>query len=173
MFRIGILLSILLFLPSCSSPPIKKQEVTSAADYKHYYTIKEEPSYKPLNQKIRETINKNKQKIKAKSEKQPEKQPEPILSPNRKTKESSVVVPKRRIRQTQTNSVVVTEGVLLPMTPRPEISEPSSTASTFWQTYIVYVQALIIAILVIYIYIKYVRAKKLKKETKSQRELNL
>jgi hypothetical protein len=173
MFRIGILLSILLLLPSCSSPPIKKQEVTSAADYKHYYTIKEEPSYKPLNQKIRETINKGKQKVKAKSEKQPESQPEPILSPNRKAKESSVVVPKRRIRQTQTNSVIVREDILLPMTPRPEISEPSSNTPTFWQTYIVYIQALIIAILVVYIYIKYVRAKKPKKETKSQKELNL
>ena len=156
--RFGVVILFVL-LCSCASAPIKKEEVTKAEDYKHYYNIKEESVHKTIPQRIVGVFKKKK------SEKKPSK---PVSPPSSMTpsKRGKIQTPTRRIRQTNTNSVSMEPGKLMPMGLRSEESIVESKHN--FELYFIYMQAFIIGVLSIYTYIKFRGQKK-----KPQRQLNL
>ena len=142
-----IILFVLL-LCNCSSTPVKKQNVILAKDYDQYVTLKDEPEYRTFPQKIKDIFKKKK----------------PQANSSRK-----ITIPKRRIRQTNTNEVFLEPGKLMLRTSEPQEapSKPKSNISM----YFIYMQAIIICVLSIYIYWKYRR--KLSSKQKPERKLNL
>lgn len=150
------ILLVLLLLCNCSSTPVKKQNVISAKDYKNYITLKTEPEHKTIPQKIKEIFKK--------------KKPQAANSvPVPPTSSRRIAIPKRHIRQTNTNNVSEAPGELMLRTSdHPEVgSKPKSNISM----YFIYMQAIIICVLSIYVYWKYWR-KALPKQ-KPERKLNL
>lgn len=153
MFLRSIILLALLLLCNCSSVPVKKQNVIPAKDYKNYITLKDEPERKTIPEKIIAIFKKEEPADQSSS-------PKPV----KKTK-----MPKRRLRQTNTNSVSIEQGTLMPMDPRDAESAPKSKSNIFM--YFIYIQAIIIAILSIYAYFK-LRAPKTINQS-NPRKLNL
>jgi len=94
-----IILFVLL-LCNCSSTPVKKQNVISAKDYKHYITLKNEPEHKTIPQKIKEIFKKKK----------PQATNSVTVLPNSSRR---ITIPPRRIRRTNTNKVSPAPGELM------------------------------------------------------------
>ena len=153
MFLRSIILLALLLLCNCSSVPVKKQNVIPAKNYKNYITLKEEPPRKTIPEKIIAVFKKKEPADQSSS-------PKPV----KKTK-----MPKRRLRQTNTNSVSIEPGTLMPMDTHPTPSVPKSKSNI--SMYFIYIQAIIIAILSIYAYF-ILRAPKTTNQPKP-RKLNL
>ena len=150
------ILLVLLLLCNCSSTPVKKQNVISAKDYKHYITLKNEPEHKTIPQKIKEIFKKKK----------PQATNSVPVPPNSSRR---ITIPNRRLRQTNTNNVSEAPGELMLRTSdHPEAdSKPKSNISM----YFIYMQAIIICVLSIYVYWKYWRKASTKQ--KPERKLNL
>ena len=125
-----IILFVLL-LCNCSSTPVKKQNVISAKDYKHYITLKNEPEHKTFPQKIKEIFKKK-----------PRATNSVTVLPNSSRK---ITIPPRRLRQTNTNKVSPAPGELMLRTSEPQEvpSKPKSNISM----YFIYMQAIIICVL--------------------------
>ena len=158
MVRNLFIILVLILFCSCSTP-IKKQHVVKSKDYKNYITLKEEPERKTIPQKIADVFKKKEPEV----DKSPPSQP--------KAKNTKSKIPRRRIRQTNTNDVSTAGGDLMPMSPRP--AEPPVKSKHNYFLYFIYLQAFIIALLSGYVYFK-LRSPKIKKDTdKSERELNL
>ena len=143
---------VLLLLCNCSTTPVKKQNVVLSKDYKNYITLKEEPHRRTIPQKIKDVFKKKEPAVQDSASKPPKT--------GRK-----INIPRRRLRQTNTNNVSIAPGELMPMKPKPQ--EPKSNITV----YFIYIQAFIIAVLCVYIYWK-LRKRKVNKP-KSERELNL
>tara|TARA_Y100000310_G_C20675749_1_gene812930 strand:+ start:1231 stop:1701 length:471 start_codon:yes stop_codon:yes gene_type:complete len=156
MFQRSVIFFVLLLLCNCSTTPVKKQNVVLSKDYKGYITLKEEPEHKTISQKIKDVFKKKEPEVQ-------DSDPKPPKSSRR------INIPKRRLRQTDTNNVSVASGELMPMNPRPQetIPEPKSNIIV----YFIYIQAFIIAVLSVYIYWK-LRKRKVNKP-KPERKLNL
>ena len=151
-----IIFFALLLLCSCSTVPVKKQNVILSKDYKNYITLKEEPPRKTIPQKIKEVFKKKEPTVQ-------DSAPAPPKS-NRK-----INTPTRRLRQTNTNNVSTATGELMPMTPR--APEPVTKPKSNIIVYFIFIQAFIIAVLSVYIYWKLRKRKVNKPET--ERKLNL
>lgn len=156
------ILAVIFFI-GCSTTPIKYDRPIKAADYKNYYELKEEKdnpvSKKSVGQKIKEAFT---SKPKAKT----------IEVSAAKTDEVEIkksIPLKRRIRKTNTNSVSNKSGKLMSMSPRTDSEPPKDVGKTI-MLYLIYVQALIIAIFAYTILMKQKKAKKIVTKT---RELNL
>ena len=156
MFQRSIIFFVLLLLCNCSTVPVKKQNVVSSKDYKNYITLKEEPHRRTIPQKIKDVFKK----------KEPQVQD---LAPKPPKSSRRINMPRRRLRQTNTNKVSSATGELMPMNPRPQKTDPKPKSNTI--VYFIYMQAIIIAVLSIYIYWK-LRKRKVSKP-KSDRQLNL
>ena len=149
-----IILFVLL-LCNCSSTPVKKQKVVLAKEYDQYVALRDEPAHKTFPQKIKEIFKKK-----------PRATNSVTVLPNSSRK---VTIPKRRLRQTNTNEVSLEPGKLMLRTSEPQEvpSKPKSNISM----YFIYMQAIIICVLSIYVYWKYWR--KTSSKQKPERKLNL
>jgi len=159
--KISVLM--LIFFIGCSTTPIKYDKPVKVDDYKHFVRLKEKKdnpfSKKTFSQKLKEAFTR-KPKV------------ETIEVEEAKTDKGTLRksgTPKRRIRKTNTNSVANSPGKLMSMEPRPEFEPPRDISKTI-MLYLIYLQALIIAI---FAYVILRRRKKLKKSSKGNRELNL
>ena len=160
-----VILFFILFC-SCSTTPVKKQNVVLSKDYKGYVKLKEEPEHRTVPQKIADVFKKKEPKVTESAVTKPEPKKIETVNPlyNRKIKP-----PTRRIRQTNTNTVSNTQPQLMPMSPKPSVREDTSSPNYF--LYFVYTQAFIIACLACYIVFKFRSLKP--KQDKSERKLNL
>ena len=151
-----IIFFALFLLCSCSTVPVKKQNVILSKDYKNYIILKEEPPRKTIPQKIKEVFKKKEPTVQDSAPKPPKS--------SRK-----INTPTRRLRQTNTNNVSKVPGKLMPMEPRTpdQVTKPKSNVIV----YFIFIQAFIIAILSVYIYWKLRKRKVSKPET--ERKLNL
>jgi len=142
----------LMFFIGCSTVPIKYDKPIKADNYKNYYKLKEEKDdpvlKKSLGQKIKEIFT-----IK------------PQVKTNKVEIKKSTPL-KRRIRQTNTNPVPDKPGKLMPMSSRPESESPRDIGKTIL-LYLIYLQALIIAIFA------YIILRRRKKINIKKGELNL
>ena len=148
---------VLMFFIGCSTVPIKYDKPIKADNYKNYYKLEEEKddpvSKKSLGQKIKEAFT---TKPQVKTNKVEIKKPTPL-------KRRPL---KRRIRQTNTNPVLDKPGKLMPMSSRPESESPRDIGKTIL-LYLIYLQALIIAIFA------YIILRRRKKLNIKKGELNL
>ena len=151
---------VLIFLIGCSTTPVKYDKPVKVDDYKYFVRLKEKTdetvSKKTIGQKIKEALTTT---PKAKTNKVEIKKSPPF---NRKP-------PKRRIRKTNTNSVSNKPGKLMSRNPTPDSEPPRDVAKTI-MLYLIYIQALIIAI---FAYTIFWKQKKVKKVVTKTRELNL
>ena len=154
---------VLVFFIGCSTTPIKYDKPVKVDDYKYFVRLKEKKdnpvSKKTFGQKLKEVFTR-KPKV------------ETIKVRKAKTNEVEIkksVLPKRRVRKTNTGTVPQDPGKLMSMDPRPE-SDPSRDTGKTIMLYLVYLQALIIAL---FAYVILRRQKKLKKVEVEKRELNL
>ena len=122
---------VLMFFIGCSSTPIKYDRPVKVDDYKHFVRLKEKKddpvSKKTFGQKLKEAFTRT---PKVKTNKVEIKKSDP---------------PKRRIRKTNTSTVLNEPGKLLSMTRQPA-PEPSPDIGKTIMLYLIYLQALIIAI---------------------------
>ena len=154
---------VLIFFIGCSSTPISYDKPVKVDDYKYFVRLKEKKdnpvSKKTFGQKLKEVFTR-KPKV------------ETIKVKKAKTNEVEIkksVPPKRRARKTNTGTVPQSPGKLMSMDPRPVPESPRDTGKTI-MLYLIYLQALIIAI---FAYVILRRQKKLKKPEIEKRELNL
>lgn len=151
---------VLIFFIGCSSTPISYDKPVKVDDYKYFVRLKEKKddpvSKKTTGQKIKEAFTK---KPTAKTNQVEIKKHSPF---NRTPL-------KRRIKKINTNSVSNKPGKLMSMNPTPDSEPPRDVAKTI-MLYLIYVQALIIAIFAYTIFRKQKKAKKVVTKT---RELNL
>jgi hypothetical protein len=145
----------LIFFIGCSTTPVKYDKPVKVDDYKHFVRLKEKKddsvSKKTFGQKLKEAFTTN---PKVKTNKVEIKKSDP---------------PKRRIRKTNTSPVLNNPGKLMSMTRQPA-PEPSPDIGKTIMLYLIYLQALIIAI---FAYAILRHQKKLKKVKIEKRELNL
>jgi len=153
------ILAVIFFI-GCSTTPINYDKPVKVDDYKYFVRLKEKQddpiSKKTTGQKIKEAFTK---KPGAKTNQVEIKKHSPF---NRNPL-------KRRIRKVNTNSVSNKPGELMSMNPRPDSEPPRDVAKTI-MLYLIYIQALIIAI---FAYTIYWKQKKVKKVVTKTRELNL
>jgi len=151
---------VLIFFIGCSTPPVKYDRPIKVDDYKYFVRLKEKKadpiSKKTIGQKIKETFTK---KPTAKTNQVEIKKSTPL---NRNPL-------KRRIRKTNTNLVSNKPGKLMSMNPIPDSEPPRDVVKTV-MLYLIYIQALIIAI---FAYTILRKQKKVKKAVTKTRELNL
>jgi len=156
MSRYFFVLFVLVLFCGCSTTPVKKQYVVPSKEYKNYITLKEEPEHRTFPQKLKDLFKK--------------KEPEVTeATPVPKKRDRKIITPKRRLRQTNTNSVSLEPGTLMPMSLRPDKMSPTPKSNIM--LYFIYIQAFIIAGLSGYTYFK-IRSLKLNKQ-KIHRKLNL
>ncbi len=156
---------VLIFFISCSTTPIKYDRPIKANDYKDYYQLKEQKdqpaSKKSIGQKVKEVFIK---KPKAKTVEVQQTKTNKV-----EIKRSRSLIPTRRIRKTNIAPVTNTTPVLLANT-RPGDAEVSHDIGKTIMLYLIYLQALIIAIFA-YAILKH--RKKIKTPTRKTGELNL
>jgi len=154
---------VLIFFIGCSTAPIKYDKPIKANDYKNYYQLKEQKdnpaSKKSIGQRVKEAFTR-KPKIKTVEVK-------PAETNKAEIKKSRPLFPTRRIRNTP--SVTNTTPVLLANTRPGDVKVNRDTGKTI-MLYLIYLQALIIAI---FAYVILRRRKKVKKTTPKIGELNL
>tara|TARA_Y100000310_G_scaffold57989_1_gene53137 strand:- start:691 stop:1167 length:477 start_codon:yes stop_codon:yes gene_type:complete len=152
------LILVLIFFIGCSTTPVKYDKPVKVDDYKHFVRLKEEKddpvSKKTFSQKLKEVFT---------------KQPKVKEAKTNKVEVKKSVPPKRRVRKTNTTSVTNSPGKLMAMSPRPESESSRDTGKTV-MLYLIYLQALIIAI---FAYVILRRQKRNKKLSVEKRELNL
>jgi len=156
---------VLIFFIGCSTTPIRYDRPIKANDYKNYYQLKEQKAHpvskKSIGQKVKEIFTK---KPKAKTV------PVQQAKTNKvEIKKSRSLIPTRRIRKTNTAPITNTTPVLLANTRPGDAEVPHDIGKTI-MLYLIYLQALIIAIFA-YAILKH--RKKVKKPTRKTGELNL
>ena len=155
----------LIFFIGCSTTPIKYDKPIKANDYKNYYHLKEEKdnpvSKKSIGQKIKETFTR-KPKVKTIEVEQAKTNKVEI-------KKSRSLLPTRRIRKTNTGEVTNETPVLLANTRSKDDDSNRDTGKTI-MLYLIYLQALIIAV---FAYCILKRQKKAKNVPVRKGELNL
>ena len=156
---------VLIFFIGCSTTPIKYDKPIKANDYKNYYRLKEQKdqpvSKKSIGQKVKEVFTK---KPKAKTV------PVQQAKTNKvEIKKSRPLIPTRRTRKINTGQITNTASVLLANT-RPKDVESNRDIGKTIMLYLIYLQALIIAI---FAYAILKRRKKVKKSIRKTGELNL
>jgi len=151
---------VLIFFIGCSTTPINYDKPIKADDYKYYYRLKEEKdnpvSKKSIGQKVKEAFTKKPKVEQAKTNKVEIKKSRPLF-------------PTRRIRKTNTGLVTNETPALLANTRPGDVEVKRDTRKTI-MLYLIYLQALIIAI---FAYAILRRRKKVKKTTPRAGELNL
>ena len=156
---------VLIFFIGCSTAPIKYDKPIKANDYKNYYQLKDQTdnpvSKKSIGQKVKEAFTR-KPKVKTVEVQQAQTNKVEI-------KKSRPLLPTRRIRKTNTAPITNTTPVLLANT-RPGDGEVHQDIGKTIMLYLIYLQALIIAI---FAYAILRRRKKVKKTTPKIGELNL
>jgi len=156
---------VLIFFIGCSTTPIRYDKPIKADDYKYFYRLKEERdnpvSKKSIVQKVKDVFTK-KPKVKTIPGQQAETNKVEI-------KRSRPLIPTRRIRKTNTGPITNTASALLANT-RPKDVESNRDIGKTIMLYLIYLQALIIAI---FAYAILRRRKKVKKPTPGVGELNL
>ena len=156
---------VLIFFIGCSTTPIKYDKPIKANDYKNYYELKEQNdnlvSKKSIGQKVKEAFTK-KPKIKT-------VQVKPAKTNKVQIKKSRPLFPSRRVRKTNTAPVTNTTPVLLANTRSEQVETKQDTGKSI-MLYLIYLQALIIAI---FAYTILRRQKKIKKPATKTGELNL
>ena len=156
---------VLIFFIGCSTTPIRYDKPIKANDYKNYYQLKEQKdnpvSKKSIGQKIKEVFTR-KPKIKTVEVQQ-------AKTNKVEVKRSRPLFPTRRIRKTNTDPVTNTTPVLLANT-RPDDVKVNRDIGKTVMLYLIYLQALIIAI---FAYVILRARKKVKKTTLKIGELNL
>ena len=156
---------VLIFLISCSTTPIRYDKPVKADDYKNYYQLKEQTdnpvSKKSIGQKVKEVFTRKPQ-VKTVEVQQAKTNKIEI-------KKSRPLLPTRRIRKTNTAPITNTTPVLLANTRPGDVEVPHDIGKTI-MLYLIYLQALIIAIFA-YAILKH--RKKVKKPTRKIGELNL
>ena len=156
---------VLIFFIGCSTTPIKYDKPIKANDYKNYYQLKEEKdnpvSKKSIGQKIKEVFTR-KPKVKT---------IEVELAKTNKVeiKKSRPLLPTRRIRKTNTGEITNGSSVLLANT-RPKDDDSNRDTGKTIMLYLIYLQALIIAV---FAYCILKRQKKAKNVPVRKGELNL
>ena len=152
---------VLIFFIGCSTTPVRYDKPVKVNDYKHFVRLKEKKddpvSKKTFSQKLKEAFTRKPKAIEVKEAK------------TDKVEVRKSGTPKRRVRKTNTNSVTSSPGKLMSMDPRPESESPRDIGKTI-MLYLIYLQALIIAV---FAYVILRRQKKLKKAEIEKRELNL
>jgi len=156
---------VLIFLISCSTTPIRYDKPVKADDYKNYYQLKQQKdnpvSKKSIGQKVKEVFTRKPQ-VKTVEVQQAKTNKIEI-------KKSRPLLPTRRIRKTNTAPITNTTPVLLANTRPGDVEVPHDIGKTI-MLYLIYLQALIIAI---FAYTILKRRKKVKKPTRKIGELNL
>ncbi len=151
---------VLIFFIGCSSTPISYDKPVKVDDYKYFVRLKEKKddpvSKKTIGQKLKGAFTTT---PKAKTNKVEIEKSTPF---NRKPL-------RRRIRKTNTNSVSNNPGKLMSRTTHPDSEPPRDVGKTI-MLYLIYVQALIIAV---FAYTIFRKRKKVKKVVTKTRELNL
>ena len=154
---------MLIFFIGCSTTPVKYDNPVKVDDYKYFVRLKEKRddpvSKKTFGQKLKEVFT-TKPKVETTEVKE-------VKTNKVEIKKSAP--PKRRVRKTNTDPVSDEPGKLMSMASRSE-SEPPRDVSKTIMLYLIYLQALIIAI---FAYVILRRQKKLKKAGLEKRELNL
>jgi hypothetical protein len=151
---------VLIFFIGCSTTPVKYDRPTKVDDYKYFVRLKDKKDDSVSKKTIGETLKGAFTTTpKAKTNKVQIKKSTPF---NRKP-------PKRRIRKTNTNSVSNKPGELMSMN-TPPVSEPPRDVAKTIMLYLIYIQALIIAI---FAYTIFWKQRKVKKVVTKTRELNL
>ena len=156
---------VLIFFIGCSTTPIKYDKPIKANDYKNYYQLKDQTdnpvSKKSIGQKVKEVFTR-KPKVKTVEVQQTKTNKVEI-------KKSRPLLPTRKIRKTNTATVTNTTPVLLANT-RTESAEVKQDTGKSIMLYLIYLQAVIIAI---FAYTILRRQKKIKKPITKTGELNL
>ena len=156
---------VLIFFIGCSTTPIKYDRPIKDEDYKHFYKLEEEKdnpvSKKTFTQKVKEAFSR-KPKVKT-------KEVVSVKTNEVEIKKPRSLSPKRRIRKTNTAPITNEVPVLLSNTRLDREETKKDTGKTI-MLYLVYLQALIIAI---FAYVILRRQKKTKKVISKTRELNL
>ena len=156
---------VLIFFIGCSTTPIRYDKPIKANDYKNYYQLKEQNdnpvSKKSLGQKVKEVFTR-KPKVKTVEVQQAKTNKVEI-------KKYRPLFPTRRIRKTNTAPITNTTPVLLANT-RPSDVKVNRDIGKTVMLYLIYLQALIIAI---FAYAILKDRKKVKKTTLKIGELNL
>jgi len=118
---------VLMFFIGCSTTPVKYDKPVKVDDYKYFVRLKEKKddpvSKKTFGQKFKEAFTTKTNEVEVKK----------------------TVPPRRRVRKTNTNSVTISTGKLMSMDSRPESESPRDISKTI-MLYLIYLQALIIAI---------------------------
>ena len=154
---------VLIFFIGCSTTPVKYDKPVKVDDYKYFVRLKEKKddpvSKKTFGQKLKEAFT---------------RKPKVATTKVNEAKTNKVQIkksrlPKRRVRETNTNPVTDRPGKLMSMAPPPDPEEPRDIAKTI-MLYLIYLQAIIIAI---FAFVIFRRQKKLKNTSPHDRELNL
>jgi len=142
---------VLMFFIGCSTTPVKYDNPVKVDDYKYFVRLKEKKddpvSKKTFGQKIKEAFTTKTDEVEVKK----------------------TVLPRRRVRETNTNSVTNSPGKLMSMDSRSKPAPPRDVAKTI-MLYLIYLQAAIIAI---FAYTILRRQRKAKKVPTKIGELNL
>ena len=156
---------VLIFLIGCSTTPIKYDKPIKANNYKNYYQLKDQTdnpvSKKSIGQKVKEAFTR-KPKVKTVEVQQAKTNKIEI-------KKSRPLLPTRRIRKTNTGEVTNEPPVLLANTRSKDDDSNRDTGKTI-MLYLIYLQALIIAV---FAYCILKRQKKAKNVPVRKGELNL
>jgi len=154
---------VLIFFIGCSTTPVRYDNSVKVDDYKYFVRLKEKKddpiSKKTFSQKLKEVFT-GKPKVETIKVKQ---------AKTNKVEIKKTAAPKRRIRKTNTGSVESSSGKLMSMSPRPQSEPPRDIGRTIL-LYLIYLQALIIAV---FAYVILRQQKKSKKMSVEKRELNL
>ena len=146
----------LIFFIGCSTTPVRYDRPVKVDEYKHFVRLKEKEddpvSKKTFGQKLKDALTTTPKEIKT-----------------NKVESKKSTYPKRRVRKTNPDPVSHETGKLMSMDPRPEPEPPRDIGKTIL-LYLIYLQALIIAI---FAYVILKRKKKLKKSPRPKGELNL
>ena len=145
----------MLFI-GCSTTPVRFDKPVKVDDYKYFVKLKEETnnpvSKKPFSQKLKEVFT-----------------TEPEVRIRNDGEIKRVRPPKRRIRKTNTRAITNEATGLLANTRPRDVEEPQGTGNPI-MLYLIYLQALIIAV---FAYTILRRQKKVKKTPTKTGELNL
>ena len=156
---------VMMFFIGCSTTPIRYDKPIKSNDYKYFYKLKEEDdnlvSKKSIGQKVKEAFTR-KPTVKT-------VQVKPAETNKVEIKKSRSLFPTRRVRKTNTAPVTNTTPVLLANTRSEDVQVKRDIGKTI-MLYLIYLQALIIAI---FAYTILRRQKKAKKVEPKIGELNL
>ena len=145
-----------MFFIGCSTTPVKYDKPVKVDDSKYFVRLKEQRanpvSKKTFGQKLKETFT-----------------TKPKEAKTNKVEIKKTTRPSRRIRKTNISPVTNEIPVLLANTRPEDVQVPRDVGKTI-MLYLIYVQALIIAI---FAYVIVSRQKKKKKISTKTRELNL